>query len=585
MYDLVIKGGRVVDGTGAPAFSGDIAVTDGRIVEVGRVSGTARETVDADGAVVSPGWIDGHTHYDGQVTWDDALAGSARHGVTTVVTGNCGVGFAPSRPANVNELIDLMEGVEDIPGTALYEGIPWGEWESFPEYMDFLGGRSWSLDVAPMVPFGSLRYYVMGAKSVEAIDPTADELAEMARLVEAAMRAGAAGFSMSRILSHMSMSGFSVPGTLSGEHELTGIAEGIARGGGGTIQVQPSGGAPPNPTIGPDPITVPDEVRMFGRITRKTGLRCTFSNFQLDHKPTEWREVLAVAEEENRSGAYVRPMVSSRAFNALMSLDGYHSFMLKPSYRRIAELPVDERAREMARPEVKAAILAEENVPDRRKGSMDNKLSMLFTLGLDRVYGMEDPIDYEPTADRSMASQAAAAGRDPLEFLYDYLIGQNGTAVAIWFGLNYADQNLDSTRAMLQDRNSVVGLSDAGAHVKFLSDMSVPTFLLSHWVSNRVRGDGLPIELLVAKGTSAVAETFGLHDRGTLQPGRRADVNVIDLERLRLGRPSLHADLPAGGRRYLQPVEGYVATFVAGVRTGDHDQDTGQRPGRLVRAR
>jgi N-acyl-D-aspartate/D-glutamate deacylase len=585
MYDLVIKSGSIVDGTGAPPFSGDIAVADGRIVEIGRVAGAARETVDADGAVVAPGWVDGHTHYDGQVTWDEDITGSASNGVTTVVTGNCGVGFAPSRPGDVDDLIDLMEGVEDIPGTALYEGIPWGEWESFPEYLDYLATRRWSVDVGSMVPFGALRYYVMGSKSVEAAPPTEAELAEMGALVEASMRAGSLGFSTSRILSHMSMSGHSVPGTLAGEHELLEIARSMARGGGGTIQVQPSGGATDNPAVGPDPASVTDEVRMFGRITRETGLTCTFSTFQLHHRPDEWREVLSLTGENNATGARLRPMVSSRAFTALMSLDGYHSFMLKPTYRRLADLPLAARAREMVKPEIKAAILAEEGVPDSRKGSMDNKLSMLFSIALDRVYPMQEPLNYEPTSDQSIARLAEAAGREPLEYLYDFLVADDGRGVAVWYGLNYADQNLESTRQMLLDPNSVVGLSDAGAHVKFVADMSVPTFLLTHWVNGRIRGERLPLEHVVAKGTSAVADTFGLSDRGVLETGRRADINIIDLDRLSLGVPVMHADLPARGRRYLQPVQGYVGSFVAGIRTRDHDIDTGRRPGRLVRVR
>jgi N-acyl-D-aspartate/D-glutamate deacylase len=570
MFDTVIKAGTIVDGAGAKPFTGDVAITDGRITEIGRVDGPTRRTIDADGAIVAPGWVDAHTHYDGQVTWDDQLEGSSANGVTTIVMGNCGVGFAPAPPGAVQDLIDLMEGVEDIPGTALYEGMPWGEWESFPEYLEFLDRRQWTVDVAAQLAHGALRFYVMGDRAVREKGCSAEDLAAMSKLVEEAVAAGAAGFSTSRIRGHRAMSGYAVPGTFAPEEELAAIARAIRQGGGAVFQAIPASAV--GEYMGPkrEQATMAEEVRMFGRMSRETGLRFTFSTFQVDQPTDSWRRALEISAEENALGANLPPR-------------GYHLFMQRPTFLRLKGLPMPQLVNELRKAEVKAAILSETDVRDERPGSMENALPSLFHRSLDLTFALTDPLDYEPTLDQALAARAKAEGRDVLEYLYDFLLGDDGTAVGVVFGANYVDGNLDACREMLLDPNTVSGLSDAGAHVNFICDMSNPTFHLTHWVRDRSRGERLPIEVVVAKATSAPARLYGFTDRGTLQIGQRADVNIVDLERLHIDVPRLRADLPAGGKRFLQLSTGYVATIVSGVAVREHDIDTGARPGRVVR--
>ena len=582
-FDAVIKGGTIVDGTGAAPFTADVAFANGRIVEIGQVQGAARRVFDADGAVVTPGWVDAHTHYDGQVTWDDKLEGSSANGVTTVVMGNCGVGFAPAPPDGVSDLIDLMEGVEDIPGTALYEGMPWGEWESFPEYLAFLDRRQWTLDVAAQLAHGALRFYVMGERAVRSKDCTADELAQMARLVEEAVAAGAAGFSTSRIRGHRAMSGYAVPGTFAPEEELAGIARAMRDGGGAVFQAIPASAV--GEYMGPkrEQATVAEEVRMFGRLSRETGLRFTFSTFQTDQPVDGWRHALSISAEENAAGAQLHPMVAPRGGTVLTTLRGYHLFMQRPTFLRFKGLALPQLVAELAKPAIKAAILAENDVRDERPGSMENALPSLFLSSLDRTFPMTDPIDYEPVQSMALSAQARAIGRDRFEYLYDFLLGDGGNAIAVVFGVNYVDGNLDACREMLLDPNTVSGLSDAGAHVNFICDMSNPTFHLTHWVRDRSRGARLPIEKVVAKATGVPARLYGFADRGTLQVGKRADINIVDLERLHIDIPRLRNDLPAGGQRFLQLASGYLATIVNGVTVRERDIDTGARPGRVVR--
>jgi N-acyl-D-aspartate/D-glutamate deacylase len=583
MLDTVIKGGLVVDGTGAPARLADIGIAGDRIAEIGRIDANGARIIDADGALVAPGWVDGHTHYDGQVTWDDRLEGSAANGVTTVVMGNCGVGFAPVPPGGVEALIDLMEGVEDIPGTALHEGMPWGAWETFPEYLAFLDTRRWAADVCAQLAHGALRFYVMGERAIARQGATTDELARMSKLAEDAVRSGAVGFSTSRIIGHKSMSGYSVPGTFAPERELSAIAAGMARGGGAVLQAIPASAIGELEGMEPEHTALIPEVEMLGRLSRQHRLPVVFSTFQIGQAPGQWREVLATAAAENAAGARLSPMVAPRAGTVLTTLAGYHLFMCRPTYIKLASLPHAERVRALRRPEIKAAILSESDVQHPRPGAMENLLPGVFRQALPLTFRMNDPIDYEPTLDQSLAALAAARGRDPIEFLYDFLLEDEGTAVGVFMGANYADGNLDACREMLLDPNTVTGLSDAGAHVNFICDMAIPTFNLTHWVRDRTRGERLPIELVVAKCTSRPASLFGLGDRGTLEIGKRADINVIDLEALRIQPPRMHRDLPAGGSRFLQPSIGYLATLVAGVQTRDRDEDTGARPGRVAR--
>jgi N-acyl-D-amino-acid deacylase len=583
MYDLVIRGGTVVDGTGGASFTGDVAVNDGLIASVGKIDGHARRVVDADGALVLPGWVDGHTHYDGQVTWDESLEGSATNGVTTVVMGNCGVGFAPVAPGGAEALIDLMEGVEDIPGIALAEGMPWGEWESFPEYIDFLDRRAWSLDVGTQVAHGALRFYVMGERAITHSAATGADLERMSNLVEGAVRAGALGFSTSRITGHQSISGYSVPGTYAAEDELLAIARAIGRGGGAVLQAIPAGGVREVSGIGPEQSSVLDEVALFGRISREVGHRVTFTTLQVRDDPEMWRRVLAGAAVENERGGQLFPMVAPRAVTTLTTLRGHHLFQRRPTFLRLEHLPFAELVGELRRTEVRSAILSESDVAHERAGSMENILPILLAQGLTSLYPLRDPIDYEPTAGDSMAAQAAARNVDPEELVYDYLLEEDGTAIGITLGSNYFYGNLDDRRTMLLDANTVPGLSDAGAHVKFVCDVSSPTFNLTHWVRDRTRGERLPLEFVVERSTSRVANLFGLNDRGTIEVGKRADLNVVDFDNLKIQKPTLHQDLPAGGSRFLQPSTGYVATMVNGVLTREHDVDTGARPGRVAR--
>ena len=583
MFDTVIKGGHVVDGTGASGGTADIGVRDGVIVEIGAIAGPARRVIDADGALVTPGWVDAHTHYDGQVTWDDKLEGSAANGVTTVVMGNCGVGFAPVPPGGAKSLIDLMEGVEDIPGTALFEGMPWGEWETFPEYLEFLDRRSWSMDVSGQIAHGALRFYVMGERAILKEGATEDDAARMAMIAEQAVRAGAVGFSTSRIIGHKSMSGYSVPGTYAPEQELAAIARGMKAGGGAVLQAIPANSIGQIDGMEPEHATLRSEIELFARLSRTNGLPVVFSTFQINDAPTLWRDVLAAVSLENGRGARLAPMVAPRAGTVLTTLKGYHHFMRRPTYMRLAGLPLDRLVRELHRNEVKAAILAERDTPHPQPGAMENLLPGLFRQALPLTFRMTDPLDYEPTLDQSLAALAQRASRDPIEYLYDFLLEDDGAAVGIFLGANYIDGNLDACREMLLDPNTVTGLSDAGAHVNFICDMTIPTFNLTHWVRDRSRGERLPIELMVAKCTSTPARLFGLTDRGSLRVGQRADINVIDLENLKIEVPTMHHDLPAGGSRFLQPSTGYLATLVNGVQTRERDTDTGARPGRVAR--
>lgn len=582
MLDILIRGGLIVDGSGAPQYSGDVAVKEGTIAAVGKVTAPAHRVIDAEGALVMPGWVDAHTHYDGQVTWDDHLEGSAANGVTTVVMGNCGVGFAPVRPDGAQALIELMEGVEDIPGTALFEGMPWGEWRSFPEYMAFLDQREWSVDVAAQLAHGALRSYVMGDRAVDE-SANGDDLRQMREIVENSAAAGAVGFSTSRISIHKSRSGDYVPGTFAGEDELRAILTGMRAGGDAILQAIPAN------TLGhiqgsePDHSPLLDEVNMLGRLSRELDLRVVFTVFQTANQPGMWRDVLKAVSAKNGQGARLAPMVAPRTATTLTTLRCYHPFMRRPTYLKLAHLPHEKLVAELRNPAVKAAILREADVPHPDKGTMESFQPQFITSVLPLIFKMERPIDYEPRVERSIAALAEKEGRDPLEYLYDYLLEEDGSAVGVHLATNYADGNLDACREMLMDGNTVMGLSDAGAHVNLVSDMSFPTFNLVHWGRDRSRGERLPIELVVEKATSRPAEVFGLTDRGRLEVGKRADINVVDLDALDIKVPEYRRDLPAGGSRFVQPATGYVATLNNGAVAREHDQDTGARPGRVAR--
>ena len=580
-HDLVIRGGTIVDGTGAERFAGDVAVDGGRIAAVGgRLDG--ERVIDADGAIVTPGWVDVHTHYDGQVTWDDQLDPSFSNGVTTLVMGNCGVGFAPCPPGEQATLIELMEGVEDIPGTALHEGVPWGAWASFPEYLDFLDSRHYALDVAAQLAHGSLRFQVMRERGVHNEDATNEDIAEMRRLVAEAISAGAVGFSTSRTIFHRSIGGDAVPGTYATELELTELVRGMADGGNGVFEAITSSSIGNMTQLGGERFSQDHELQLLAGISRATGQKLTFTTVQHADDPEAWRSVLAFVADVNAGGTQLFPQVASRPVGILGGLTCYHPFMRRPSYLEIAHLPMAAQAERMRDPEVKARILAEHDVAPDNAGSMEMFAEVMQNVA-DFLFGLDEIVDYEPGLEQSFGAIAAARGVTPLEAVYDFLAAGDGTSIINLPGAGYMDGDLEATREMIMHPNTIVGLADAGAHVKLICDGSSPSTQLTHWTRDRTRGAKIPLEFMVEQQTRRTARLYGFDDRGTIEVGRRADLNVIDLDNLVVRRPAVHADLPAGGLRYLQPVAGYVATVVNGVQTRSNDSDTGARPGRLLR--
>jgi N-acyl-D-amino-acid deacylase len=576
MLDYLIKGGTIVDGGGGTPEAGDVGVRDGVIVATGVVKESARETVDADGAIVTPGFIDLHTHYDGQVTWDAALEPSASNGVSTVVLGNCGVGFAPVRPADHAELIDMMEGVEDIPGTALADGIPWGQWETFPQYLDVIGRRSYATNVICHLSHGPLRYYVMGERAYEDHDATAEDVEKMAAIVGEAMAAGAAGFSTNRFQIHKSRTGRIVPGTFAPHEELKALAAEVGTAGHGLIQAISEGTLYPNPEVDEMP-----ELDLFGSLSIDTGRPLTFTTAQSNPGTDIFRRVLDGAAEWNARGAQLRPQIIPRAVTIMTTLACYHGFIFRPSYKKIADLPVAERAAEMRRPEVRERILAETDEPT---DTGEFLLATLVMNNLHLVFPLSAPIDYEPDPSKSIAAQAKALGKDPVTHYYDLITAGDGGAFFAALTSNFHDGTLEPSREMLLDRYTVSGLSDAGAHVMMISDCSSSTFHLTHWVRDRTKGPRIPLETAVYKLTGAPAQMYGFHDRGLVREGMRADINVIDFDRLTIQEPIIRADLPTGAKRILQPSTGYLARLVNGKMVRRNDNDTGERPGRLLRS-
>lgn len=594
MFDTLIKNGLVVDGTGQPASIMDVAVEAGRIVAVApNIDQAASQTINATGKIVTPGFIDPHTHYDGQVTWDDQLLPSSAHGVTTVVLGCCGIGFAPVRPGTEDWLVRLMEGVEDIPGTALHAGVSWG-WESFPEYLDVLDRREFTMDIATQVPHSAVRAYVLGRRA-ELDEPATDaELKQIQKIVREGIEAGAVGVGTSRLTLHRSSVGENLPGTKACEEELLAIAEAVRDGGGGVFQMVPSGlvGGVENEagesTLAGlnfrDAYTMSAEVKMMRRLHKQTGLPFTFT---FGESPAlgkqEFLKVIDEVSDITKSGEKIFAQFAPRGAGGLISLDSYHPFMARTGYRAIAHLPVAERAVEMARPEVKAAILSDSDIdPDS-----DNPM-LYFHKTLQQnlvdIYSL-DTVDYEPDPASSVEAMAVAAGRDPLDYCYDMLIDDAGKSVMIWMASSYVDGNLHRLADFLDDDQYLLGLGDGGAHVQFICDASSPTFLLTHWGRDRKIGRQFPIEHLVKKMTKDPADLYGLNDRGLIVKGRRGDINIIDFDQLSLGRPRLAFDLPAGARRFHQDTKGYCMTMVNGVVVRRDDEDTGARPGRLVRRR
>jgi N-acyl-D-amino-acid deacylase len=581
MFDLLIKGGSVVDGTGVPARGADVAITDGKISAVEpHIDANAREIVDATGHLVAPGFVDIHTHYDGQVTWDEDLLPSTDHGVTTVVMGNCGVGFAPVRPGSEEFLISLMEGVEDIPGTALHEGIQWS-WETFPQFLDTLSTRHYAADIAAQIPHGALRTYVMGERGADDVPASDDELDAMARHVREALDAGALGFSTSRIQFHQSTDGRPVPGTFATAPEMFAIGTAMRDADAGVFELVPSGMVGEVPGAPVDRFTIEEELAMMQRFAEETGRPVTFS-FAQSHMATGFPGVLDLVEKMLDHGVPISPQVSARPASVLSGLQAYHVFQARPTYRALAHLPLAERAEQMRDPATRTAILTEADGPPTSKAVMDN-FHLVLAGALANTFPLGNPADYEPLPSVSVTQRAADAGVDPFECLYDLMLEDDGRAILLLYTNNYLAGDLSLTEQLLRDDRVIVGLDDAGAHVRLICDASSPTFLMTHWARDRSRGPRLPVEQIVKKQSHDTAALFGLHDRGAIAPGKRADLNVIDWPHLRLEAPRMADDLPGDARRFLQNASGYALTVVGGVVTRRADQDTGARPGRLVR--
>jgi len=569
-FDLVVRDGRLVDGSGGPARMADVGVSDGCIVAVepaGTLPAAAtREVLDADGRLVTPGWVDVHTHYDAQVTWDPWVTPSSWHGVTTVVMGNCGVGFAPAAPDRHEWLIELMEGVEDIPGSAMTEGITW-EWTSFPEYLDALERRPRVLDVGTQIAHGPLRAFVMDERGAANEPATEADRAAMASLVTEALRAGALGFSTSRTPIHRSKGGELVPGTDADAAELFAVGDAMAAAGHGVFQ------------FAPDHERVPvDEWPWMAELARRTGRTVSVNLNQPDHAPEVWREVLRLLEQADAAGLPIVAQVAGRSIGILYCLHGsVHPLLFHPAYAEVQHLPMAERLAALADPERRRRIV--EEVPD------DGGFFARAVLAkLDRMWPVDGAdIDYEPTPDTSVAAVAAARGVPPMALVLDQLCadGGNGMLYAPFFNYGYGDLSM-TYEATLHPRTRM-GLSDAGAHCGAICDGGTPTFMLTHWARDRRRGPTIPLEHVVHRQTRQTAELYGLRDRGLVAPGLRADLNVIDFDALGFEVPRMAFDLPAGGRRLVQRARGYAATYVAGVRTVADDEFTGELPGRLVR--
>lgn len=583
MHDIVIKGGRVVDGTLAAPRTQDIAIRDGHIVEMGRVTGPAKQTIDANGAAVTPGFIDVHTHYDGQITWDDRLEQSFPHGVTTVIAGNCGVGFAPVKPEHRQELVELMEGVEDIPGVTLTEGMSW-DWRTFSDYMDRLADRRYTMDVAVQLTHSPLRVFVMGERALRHEEATADDLDAMCRIVREAMAAGALGFSGGRLVEHRSSTGKHVPGTFAGRDELIALAKAMGESGKGVFQMVPKGavGDFGGHEAGRDERI--EEHRLYEDIVRASGRPLTYSLVQLASDPGDFEMMLGRSRTAFDSGLRIYPQISTRGGGLLTMLDGYHVFLMRPSYREIEHLPVAERACAMRDPARRTAILGEsDDVGDYANQPAVLTLLRHLPAELADTFILANSLDYEPGPDRRVDAMASAAGKTPEEFIYDFYAEGDGSNFNVNVFVNYADGSLDFVPRALAQPNVVCGLGDGGAHVKLITDPALPTFQLAFWTRDRTRGERLPIEMAVNKLSAIGAELYGLSDRGILAPGMRADINVIDTDRLDLSAPHMAHDLPGGAARLLQASQGYLATLVAGVATRLNDAETGERPGRLVR--
>ncbi len=568
MHDLVIRGGTVVDGTGAPPRKADVAIEGDRVVAVGPELGPGRREIDATGHVVAPGWVDVHTHYDGQVTWDPHLTPSGWNGVTTLVMGNCGVGFAPVRPGQEEFLIQLMEGVEDIPGTALHEGITW-DWESFPEYLDKLETMPRSVDVGTQVPHGAVRAYVMGERGAKNEKATPEEVAEMARIVKEALQAGALGFSTSRTMVHRAKDGEVVPGTYADEDEIFPIGRALGEVGHGVFEVASD--------LAPEG----KELDWMSRLGKETGRPVSFACLQNPIDKDQWKRLIAAVDKDAAEGGVLTPQVAQRPAGLLLGFESSaNPFMLHSVWREeLAALAPHARVERMKDPEIRRRLVEEE--PDTSAARMGPQLLILQAWQM--MYPLGDPPEYEPGPDQSLAAIAAREGKTPRALAFELLMADEGKGLIYLPLLGYADGSLEPIREMMLHPRSVFSLSDGGAHCGLIADASIPTYLLTHWVRDRKRGEKIAIEAIVEQQCRNTARFYGFQDRGTLEPGMLADVNVIDFDALHIHPPKMVYDLPAGGNRLIQRIDGYRYTIKRGEVTFEDGEPTGALPGKLLR--
>lgn len=561
-FDLVVRGGTVFDGTGGDPVDADVAVAGGKIAAVGSALGRGAEEIDARGKIVTPGFVDVHTHYDAQVTWSNRIDPSSWNGVSTVMVGNCGVGFAPCKPHQRDQLVELMEGVEDIPEPVLTEGLPWN-WESFGEYLDALDGKPFDLDVVTQVPHAAVRVFVMGERGVAREDATAEDRAAMARLAAEGVKAGALGFSTSRTINHRTVAGENTPTLGAAEQELIEIAEAVGGTGAGWLQVISDFDDPA------------EEMGMLKRLAKASGRPMTITVLQRDSRPELWRETMADIAQANVEGAAIVGQVLTRPTGVMLGFEiSLNPFMACDAWREIADLPHAQKVTRLRDPAFKARILSE---------PQDDHLMLSRVTNWDRIFPLGDPPDYEPAPETSVAAMAARAGRTTQEFCYDLLLENDGKTILYRPLSNYAYGDLDTVGDMMRHPNSLVGLGDGGAHVGILTDASAITYMLTHWTRDRARGERVPLNWAIKRLTSDNARAIGLNDRGLIAPGKKADINVIDYDKLAIKPPEVLYDLPAGGRRMVQRTAGYEASIVSGAMTYRDGEATGALPGRLVR--
>ena len=570
MHDIVIRGGTIIDGTGAEGFIGDVAIDGEKLAQVGGDVGPGKREIDAKGLLVTPGWVDVHTHYDGQATWDPMLAPSSWHGVTTVLFGNCGVGFAPCKPQDHDALIDLMEGVEDIPGIVLSEGLKW-DWESFPEFLDALERQPRAIDIGAQMPHHPLRVYVMGQRAIDFEDATEADIAEMQRLTEEALKAGAFGFTTSRTESHRTTKGERVPGRYAAFDELIGIGKAF-----GTVEHGAYGMLN----------DFEDEAAEFGwmkQVGQESGRPLWFLMTDRYSDPERWKRLMGNVHEARDAGADVTAQIAGRAVGIILGFStSLTPFSGRPTFASLEGMPQAERLAKLKDPEIRAQILGEEN-----SDLLLNKLPPLqraIASRWDRMYVLNDPPEYEPKPEAAVEEVARLTNKTPQEFVYDFMAEGDGGGMLLFPVTNFVTGDLEPVHEMMQDEATIIGLGDGGAHCGQICDASMPTFMLTHWTRDRTRGGKFSVEWAVRRLTSETADFFGFKDRGRLKQGLKADVNIIDYDALQIRRPEVIFDLPAGGRRLVQRADGYVTTIVSGTPIFENGEATGALPGKLVRA-